>query len=100
MILVVNRPTRIALVPSGMLEPESQDVWPGEGGHQKFHMGGKDAPARAKVKWDTLALPIAPGRLGVINPKSQSEALLAKLFVRGLTPNGEPWKELVRHKVD
>jgi hypothetical protein len=38
--------------------------------------------------------------LGVIDPKSQSEALLAKLFIRGLTLGGEPWKELVRHKAD
>ncbi len=26
--------------------------------------------------------------------------LFAKLFVRGLAPGGEPWKELVRHKAD
>jgi hypothetical protein len=38
--------------------------------------------------------------LGVTDPKSQSEALFAKLFVRGLAPNGEPWKKLVRHKAD
>ncbi|KAH9540231.1 hypothetical protein CY35_15G100400 [Sphagnum magellanicum] len=58
------------------------------------------APARTKVKWDTLALPTAQGGLGVTDPKSQSEALLAKLLVRGLSPDGEPWKELVRHKAD
>jgi hypothetical protein len=75
--------------------------WGNVRGHRRtVPRGGKDAPARAKVKWDTLALPIAPGGLGIINPKSQSEALLAKLFVRGLAPGGEPWKELVRHKVD
>jgi len=61
---------------------------------------GKDAPARAKVKWETLALPMTLGGLGVTDPKSQSEALLAKLFIRGLAPGGEPWKELVRHKAD
>ncbi len=38
--------------------------------------------------------------MGVTNPKSQSEALLAKLLVRGLAPGGEPRKELVRHKAD
>jgi hypothetical protein len=47
-----------------------------------------------------LALPIALGGLGVTDPKSQFEALLAKLFVRGLAPGREPWKELVRHKID
>ncbi len=67
---------------------------------KNFIWGGKDALARAKVKWDTLALPIAQGGLGIIDPKSQSEALLAKLLVRGLAPNDEPWKELVRHKTD
>jgi hypothetical protein len=67
---------------------------------RNFIWGGKDAPARAKVKWDTLALPIAQGGLGVTDPKSHSKVLLTKLFIRGLTPGGEPWKELVRHKVD
>jgi hypothetical protein len=52
------------------------------------------------VKWDTLTLPIVKGRLGIIDPKSQSEALLAKLLVRGLAPGGEPWKELIRHHAD
>ncbi len=67
---------------------------------RNFIWGSKDAPTRAKVKWDTLAFPTAQGGLGVTDPKSQSEVLLAKLLVRGLTPGGEPWKELVRHKAD
>ncbi len=62
---------------------------------RNFIWGGKEAPTRAKVKWETLALPIAQGGLGVTDPKSQSEALLAKLMVRGLAPGGELWKELV-----
>jgi len=57
---------------------------------RNFIWGGKDAPARAKVKWDTLALPITEGGLGVLDSKSQSKALLAKLLVRGLAPGGEP----------
>jgi len=44
---------------------------------RNFIWGGKDAPTHAKVKWDTLALPIALGGLAIIDPKSQSEALLA-----------------------
>jgi hypothetical protein len=28
------------------------------------------------------------------------EALLAKLLIRGLTPDGEPWKELVQHNAE
>jgi len=67
---------------------------------RNFIWGDKDAPTCAKVKWDTLALPTGLGKLGVTDPKSQSEALLAKLFVRGLAPGSEPWKELVQHKAD
>jgi len=67
---------------------------------RNFIWGGKDAPTRAKVKWDTLVLLIAQGGLGVTDPKSQSKALLAKLLVRGLAPGNKPWKELIRHKAD
>ncbi len=62
---------------------------------RNFSWGGKEAPTQAKVKWETLALPLTQGGLGVTDPKSQSEALLAKLMIRGLAPRGEPWKELV-----
>ncbi len=55
---------------------------------RNFIWGGKEAPTRAKVRWETLAFPIAHGGLGVTDPKSQSEALLAKLLVRGLAPGG------------
>jgi hypothetical protein len=67
---------------------------------RNFIWGGKATNARAKVKWDTLSLPISKGGLGIIDPKMQSKALLTKLLVRGLTPGGEPWKKLVRHKAD
>ncbi len=56
--------------------------------------------AKAKVKWETLILPTSQGGLGIIDPKTQSEALLAKLLIRGLEPGGEPWKELLRHKAN
>jgi hypothetical protein len=67
---------------------------------RNFIWGGRDAPARAKVKWNTMVIPITQGGLGIIDPKAQSEALLAKLLTRGLAPGGEPWKELIRHKAD
>jgi len=67
---------------------------------RNFIWGGKDAPARAKVKWETLILPATQGGLGIINPKAQYKALLAKLLIRGLSPGGEPWKEIIRSKVD
>jgi len=62
---------------------------------RNFIWGGKEAPARAKVRWDTLTLPTSQGGLGITDPKAQSEALLAKLFIKGLAPGREPWKELV-----
>jgi hypothetical protein len=67
---------------------------------RNFIWSGKASNARAKVKWETLVLPTAHGGLGIIDPKAQSKALLAKLFVRGLEPGGEPWKELLRHRAN
>ncbi len=67
---------------------------------RNFMWGGKATPARAKVKWDTFTLPISKGGLGIIDPKTQSEALLVKLVIRGLAPGGKPWKELIRHHAD
>ncbi len=67
---------------------------------RNFIWGGRDAPAHTKVKWSTMVIPITQGGLGIIDPKAQSEALLAKLLTKGLAPGGEPWKELLRHKAD
>jgi hypothetical protein len=63
-------------------------------------MGGKASNTRAKVKWDSITLPLSNGGLGIINPKTQLEALLTKLLVRGLTPWGESWKEILKHRAD
>jgi hypothetical protein len=57
---------------------------------RNFIWSGKATNARAKVKWETLVLSTSQGGLGIIDPKTQSEALLAKLFIRGLAPGGEP----------
>jgi hypothetical protein len=57
---------------------------------RNFIWGGKATNARTKVKWDTLILPTTKGGLGIINPKTQSKALLVKFLVRGLAPRGEP----------
>jgi hypothetical protein len=67
---------------------------------RNFIWGEKTTTARTKVKWETLVLPTTKGDLGIIDPKIQSEALLAKLLIRGLAPGAEPWKELMRHKAD
>ncbi len=67
---------------------------------RNFIWSGKASNARAKVKWETLTLPTSQGGLGIIDPKAQSEALLAKLLVRGLAPGGEPWKDLLGHRAN
>jgi hypothetical protein len=56
----------------------------------KLHMGGKASNTQAKIKWDSFTFPLSNGGLGIIDPKAQSEALHAKLLVRGLAPGGEP----------
>jgi hypothetical protein len=43
---------------------------------------------------------LSSGGLGIIDPKAQSEAFLAKILVKGLAPGGEPWKEILRHRTD
>jgi hypothetical protein len=67
---------------------------------RNFIWGGKASNTRAKVKWGSLTLPLSSGGLGIIDPKAQSEALFAKLLVRGFAPGGEPWKEILRHRTD
>ncbi len=51
-----------------------------------FIWSGKATQARTKVKWDTLSLPTPKGGFKIIDPKTQSEALLAKLLMRDLAP--------------
>jgi hypothetical protein len=67
---------------------------------QKFIWGGKAFDTRAKVKWDSLTLPLSSDSLGIIDPKAQSETFLAKLLVRRLAPEREPWKKILRHRTD
>jgi hypothetical protein len=64
---------------------------------RNFIWGGKASKTRAKVKWDSFMLSPSCGGLGIIDPKTQSEAFLAKLLMWGLAPRGEPWKEILRH---
>jgi len=67
---------------------------------RNFIWSGKATNTRAKVKWETLVLPTSQGGIGIIDPKTQSEALLAKLLIMGLELGGEPWKEILRHKAN
>ena len=58
--------------------------------------GKQESNARAKVRWDTVVLPIVRGGVKVLDPQWQASALLIKLLVRGLSVGYEPWKSLVR----
>jgi hypothetical protein len=48
---------------------------------RNFIWGSKVSKTWAKVKWDSLMLPLSCGDLGIIDPKVQSEALLTKLLI-------------------
>lgn len=63
---------------------------------QNFLWSGNDgSPARAKVAWSVITLPTVLGGLGLVDPASQSRALLGKFIVRGMLLGGEPWKLLL-----
>ncbi len=72
------------VVSGSLLEPQYEDVQPDQKSGMKLHLGGKASNTQAKVKWDSLTLPLSSGGLGIIDPKAQFKALLAKLLVRGL----------------
>ena len=58
---------------------------------RNFLWSGRDgSPARAKVAWSAIVLPIEQGGLGIVDPACQSRALLGKFVVRGLLPGPEP----------
>ena len=61
--------------------------------------GKQKSCARAKVRWDTVVLPIVRGGVKVLDPQWQASALLIKLLVRRLSVGYEPWKSLVRFRV-
>jgi hypothetical protein len=67
---------------------------------RNFIWGGKASNTRAKVKWDSLTLPLSSGGLGIIDPKAQFETLLAKLLMKSLALGGQPWKEILRHRAN
>ena len=57
---------------------------------RNFLWSGSDGfgTSRAWVAWQMVILPQAEGGLGIIDPELQSQALLGKLVIRGLTPGG------------
>lgn len=62
--------------------------------------GKQEARARARVKWATAVLPIVRGGVKILDPQWQASALLVKLLLRGLSVGYEPWKVLVRYRVE
>lgn len=61
--------------------------------------GKQESNARAKVRWDTVVLPVVRGGVKVLDPQWQASALLIKLLIRGLSVGYEPWKALVMFRV-
>ena len=62
--------------------------------------GKGESNTRAKVKWETAVLPIVRGGVKTIDPQWQASALLVKLLIRGMSVGYEPWKSLVRYRVE
>ena len=62
--------------------------------------GKRESCARARVKWATAVLPIVRGGIKILDPQWQASTLLVKLLTRGLSAGYEPWKTLVRHRVE
>ena len=62
--------------------------------------GRRESCARARVKWATAVLPIVRGGVKTLDPQWQASALLVKLLLRGMTAGYEPWKVLVRYRVE
>ena len=65
---------------------------------RNFLWSGSDgsSTSRARVAWQTVILPKTKGGLGIIDPELQSQALLGKLVIRGLTPGEQMWKLLLQ----
>ena len=61
--------------------------------------GSEDGHVRSKVAWATLIKPRELGGLGLIDPESQSKALLVKLMIRGHLPGTARWKELLKNRI-
>ena len=61
--------------------------------------GKRATNTRARVKWATAMLPIVRGGVKILDPLWQTSALLVKLLIRGMSVGYEPWKALVRYRV-
>lgn len=50
--------------------------------------------ARTKVRWDTAILLVTKG-VKILEPKIQAKAMLAKMVLRGCTPNKGPGESVL-----
>lgn len=54
----------------------------------------------AKVAWSKITLPKAEGGLGHIDPLVKAKAMHAQWLIRCLSPGAEPWKTMLRCRLD
>jgi len=52
------------------------------------------------VAWDASIAPKAEGRIKIIDPIAQTQALLAKFMIRGLQEGSRAWRALLQHRVN
>lgn len=62
--------------------------------------GKRESCATATVKWDTTVLPIVQGGVKILDPQWQASTLLVKQLIRGVSSGYEPWKVLVRYRIN
>ena len=66
---------------------------------RNFLWAGRAKSAKAKVAWNILIMPKSTGGLGIVDPVDQTRALLSKLVVRGLQPDTEKWKLMLKERI-
>ena len=66
-------------------------MWSGE---------NNDRICRAKVAWDSLILPLKQGGVKLLDHELRIQALLVKLFIRGLMLGDAPWRALIQHRIN
>lgn len=66
-----------------------------------FWLGKTNSKAKVKAAWDTTILPWTKGpKIKILDLEAQTFTLLVKMLIQGLNPRLEPWKILIRHRVD
>jgi hypothetical protein len=60
----------------------------------------EDVNAIPRVAWNLCTLSLTVGEIKILDPFLQTNALLSKIFIMGLTPGTEPWKILLRYNLN